>query len=170
MPCTSNGIDSAPSRANICKLELGESGRFTLATESLAWGPPLEKGVSPDMDRIGLLSHNRQSVLFIDLAGCSPAEVAETLRKVPAYVTAQPRRSVLALIDFTKASFDDEAVRVMQEIAVFDKPFIKRAAWIAASDLPDSFHQMVSEFALREFPIFGSRSAALDWLTAEDSA
>ncbi len=122
------------------------------------------------MDRIRTLSHSKRSVLFLDLAGCSPEVVAETLRKVPDVVATQPRRSVLLLVDFTAAKIDDDALRAYQEAAVFDKPFIKKAAWIGASSLPESFRTMVSEFSLRDFPVFSTRAAALDWLTAEDPA
>jgi hypothetical protein len=45
-------------------------------------------------------------------------------------VTTQPRGSVLILSDFTGASFDEEAIRAMKESAVFDKPYIKKSAWV----------------------------------------
>jgi hypothetical protein len=38
-------------------------------------------------------------------------------------VTARPGASVLILSDFTGASFGQEAIRVMKETAVFDKPY-----------------------------------------------
>ena len=122
------------------------------------------------MDRIRILSHSQQSILFVDLAGCSSAVVAETIRKIPDRVVAHPHHSVLILTDLTGASVDADAVRAMQEAAVFDKPFIKKAAWIGASSLPESFRTMVSEFSLRDFPVFPTRAAALDWLTAEEPA
>jgi hypothetical protein len=43
------------------------------------------------------------------------------VRAVPDYVTAQPLGSVLLLVDFTGASFDQEALRAMKECAAFDK-------------------------------------------------
>jgi hypothetical protein len=43
-------------------------------------------------------------------------------------VTAHPRGSVLIRSDFTGASFGEEAIRVLQETAVFDKPFVKKSS------------------------------------------
>jgi hypothetical protein len=120
------------------------------------------------MNRFHTISHNKQPVLFIDLAGCSSAEIVETMRELPDFLTTQPRNSVLTLIDLTGASIDDDAVHVMQEAAVFDKPFIKRSALVGNKVMEkESSHRMVREFSRREFPVFPSRSAALDWLTAD---
>ncbi len=120
------------------------------------------------MDRVRILSYGKQSILFVDLAGCSSAVVAETIRKIPDHVVTHPLQSVLILTDLTGASVDDDAVRAMQETAVFDKPFVKRSAWLGANSLLESFRDRISAFSRRDFPAFTSRSAALDWLTAED--
>jgi hypothetical protein len=45
----------------------------------------------------------------------------KVVRAVPDVVTAHPLGSVLILSEFTEASFDQEAIRVMKETAVFDK-------------------------------------------------
>jgi hypothetical protein len=119
------------------------------------------------MNRIRVLTHSQRSVLLIDLAGCSSAEVAETIPKVTDHLAAHPLHSVLVLTDLTGASVDEDAVRVMQETAVFDKPFIKRSAWLGANSLLEAFRDRISEFSGRDFPAFTSRAAALDWLIAE---
>jgi hypothetical protein len=41
------------------------------------------------------------------------------------------------LADFTGASIDVEAIRAMKESAVFDKPYIKRSAWVGAEKFPE---------------------------------
>jgi mannose/fructose-specific phosphotransferase system component IIA len=76
-------------------------------------------------DRIRFISHEGKKILLVDLSNGSATEVEKTLRAVPETVTTHPRNSVLILSDFTGASFDEEAIRVMKEIAVFDKPYIK---------------------------------------------
>jgi hypothetical protein len=82
-------------------------------------------------------------------------------------VTARSRGSVLILCDFTGASFDEEAVRAMQETAVFDKPFIKKTAWVGANDFPEAFAKSLTTFSRREFPAFETREEALAWLVKE---
>jgi hypothetical protein len=56
-------------------------------------------------------------------------------------VTVQPRNSVLLLVDFTGASFDRDAIPTMKESAVFDKPYIKKSAWIGATAVPQEFQE-----------------------------
>ncbi len=90
-------------------------------------------------DRIRFITHQRKQILLVDLSNCSASQVQEIIRTLPERVTTQPRASVLILSDFTGASFDEEAVRAMKEAAVFDKPFIKKTAWVGAEYLPDVF-------------------------------
>jgi len=119
------------------------------------------------MERIRFISYRGKQILLVDLAHCSAAESEETLRTAPDYVTAQPLGSVLALVDFTGASFDEDVIRTMQQTTVFDKPYIKKSAWIGTESLPALFRETVSRFSRREFPVFKSKTEALEWL-AED--
>ena len=64
-----------------------------------------------------------EQILLVDLSNCSAGEVEKILRALPDVVAARPRSSVLALTDFTEASFDAEAIRVLKETSAFDKPF-----------------------------------------------
>jgi hypothetical protein len=66
-------------------------------------------------------------------------------------VTTRQRGSVLILSDFTGASFDEEAIRTMKETAVFDKPYIKKSAWVGAEDLPELFSENVRAFPVANF-------------------
>jgi hypothetical protein len=88
-------------------------------------------------------------------------------RAIPETVTAQPRGSVLLLVDFTGASFNNEALLAMKESAVFDKPYIKKSAWVGATNLPTAFEQNLRDFSRREFPSFKSREEALTWLVED---
>jgi hypothetical protein len=119
------------------------------------------------MERIRFITHQGKQILVVDLAHCQPTEVEKILRAAPDYVTAHPLRSVLVLADFTEASFNEEAIRVMKETATFDKPYIRKTAWIGTQSLPDSFRKEVGDFSKREFPIFKTRTEALEWLTKD---
>jgi len=118
-------------------------------------------------ERIRFITHRGKQILFVDLSYCSPAELEETVHRVPDVVTAQPPGSLLLLADFTQASFSKEAIRTMKENAVFDKAFIKKTAWIGTESLPASFHSDISKYSRREFPTFRTRNEALEWLTQE---
>jgi hypothetical protein len=118
-------------------------------------------------DRIRFISHQGEQILLVDLSNCSASEVEKIARTVPDYVTVQPLGSVLVLADFTGASFDLEAIRAMKESAVFDKPYIKKSAWVGAGNFPETFYEELKSFSRREFPAFRTRQEALAWLVGD---
>ena len=119
-------------------------------------------------DRIRFVDHQGKKILLVDFSNCQANEVEEVARRVPDYVTVQPRGSVLVLTDFTGAAFDRDATRAVKETAVFDKPFVKKSALIGTEDLPASFYEELKNFSRREMTIFDTRDEALNWLA--DSA
>src|SRR5215475_1473918 len=121
-------------------------------------------------ERIQFISHNGKDVLLVDLSHCSAVEVAKLAREVSKIVTTQARDSVLLLADLSAAFFDREAVRAIKESSVFDKPFIKKSAWVGGESLPHVFYENLKSFSRREFPVFENREAALKWLTDDSSA
>src|ERR1700674_2858177 len=118
-------------------------------------------------DRIRFISHEGKKILLIDFSNCSAGEVEKVCRAVPDVVTTLPRNSVLILSDFTGASIDKEAIQAMKESAVFDKPHVKKSAWMGAENFPQEFSKSLSNSSLREFPAFKSREEALAWLVKD---
>jgi hypothetical protein len=118
-------------------------------------------------ERLQFISHQKKRILLVDFSNCSAVEVEKLARAVPDTVTTQARASVLLLADFSGASFDHEALRAMKESAVFDKPYIKKSAWVGAENLPPVFEENLKAFSRREFTIFRSREEALTWLVAD---
>jgi hypothetical protein len=118
-------------------------------------------------DRIRFISHDGKQILLIDFSHCSAAEVGMICREVPNFVTTLPRGSALLLSDFTGASFDEEAMRVMKEAAVFDKSHVKKSAWVGAENFPKVFSESLRSFSRREFPAFKTREEALAWLAKD---
>jgi hypothetical protein len=118
-------------------------------------------------ERLQSIRHQKKQILLADFSKCSAAEVEKIARAIPEYVTVQPRASVLLLADFTGASFNEDALRAMKESAVFDKPFIKKSAWVGADTFPHAFKQILRAFSGREFPTFKDREEALTWLVKD---
>jgi hypothetical protein len=117
--------------------------------------------------RIRFIAHKGKQILLTDFSNCSAGEVERLARAIPEHVTVHPRGSVLVLADFTKASFDEEALRAMKESSVFDKPFVKKSAWVGAENIPSVFMRNLREFSRREFPTFKNREEALTWLVGD---
>jgi hypothetical protein len=118
-------------------------------------------------DRIGFVTHHQKQILLVDLSNCSGAEVEKIVREVPELVTTRPRNSVLILTDFTGASFNEDALRALKEAAVFDKPYVRKSAWVGAEHLPEVFSKSMKSFSRREFPSFETREEALAWLVKD---
>jgi hypothetical protein len=118
-------------------------------------------------DRLRFISHQGKQILLIDVSHCSPAEVEKIFRAVPKLVIPRPLGSVLILTDFTGASFDPEAIRAMEEAAVFDKQHVRKSAWARREKFPPGFCESLSSFSRREFSIFKTREEALVWLVKD---
>ena len=54
----------------------------------------------------------------------------------------------------------------MKETAVFDKPYIKKSAWVGAENLK-AFSEKMRSFSRRDFPAFETREEGLTWLVKE---
>ena len=121
-------------------------------------------------DRIRFVTHKNAKVLLVDLSNCSPTEVAELCRLVPSYVTAEPRGSLLLLADFSGAKFDKDAVASLKEGTVYDRPHLKRSAWVGTETLPKVFYENIKTFSQRDLPTFRTRDEALDWLVRDAPA
>jgi hypothetical protein len=118
-------------------------------------------------ERISLLTRDGKTIVLVDVSDCSAREVEKIAREVPEHVTVRPRGSVLLLTDFTGATIDQEALIAIKETAVFDKPYIKKTAWVGAEHFPRVFFENLREFSRREFPSFKTREDALTWLAKD---
>ena len=81
-------------------------------------------------DRLRYIKHQDKNVLFIDMSHASKQDLLILLPRIKAVVTEQPRDSVLVLADFTGSQIDKEVATRMKEVLVFDRPYVKKAAWV----------------------------------------
>jgi len=119
-------------------------------------------------ERIRFVDHHGQQILLVDVTNCTPAEMIEIGRLLPSYVSSEPRGSVLLLADFTGSKFDKSAVETLKQATVFDRPHIKRSAWVGTEGMPKVFYDNLKAFSQRDLPTFRTREEALDWLVAEE--
>ena len=121
------------------------------------------------MDRVRFITHTGKRILLVDLTNCSAKDVMKVMAEVQRIVTAQPRESTLTLGDLTGAQFSRDAITRMKEVAVFDRPYVRRGAIVGAESLPKVFYEGLKTFSRREFPRFKTRNEALDWLVKEEA-
>ncbi len=73
---------------------------------------------------------------------------------------------MLLLGDFTGAQFDKASVEHIKVAAVFDRPHVKRAAWVTNENLPKALFDSIRTFSQRAISIFHSREEAFDYLVS----
>jgi hypothetical protein len=119
-------------------------------------------------ERIRFIMHKGKKILLVDLTDCSPAEMVELAPSVPTYASGEPRGSVLLLADFTGSRFDKAAFEKLKQATVFDRPHLKRSAWVGTETLPKIFYENLKAFSQRDLPTFKTREEALEWLVGEE--
>ncbi|PYV58961.1 MAG: hypothetical protein DMG90_16070 [Acidobacteria bacterium] len=120
------------------------------------------------MDKhIRFITHKDKAILLVDCTNCSSQELETIARVLPTYVTAQPKESVLLLADFTGATFDKKLIEIVKPALVFDRPHVKRSAWVGTEGLPKVLYEHLKSFSQRDLPLFATRAEALEWLVSE---
>ena len=119
-------------------------------------------------DRIRFIKHKGKVVLLVDCSHCSADELEKMSVLVPSYLGRQPKGSVLLLADFTGAKFDKKVTDHTKQVLVFDRPYLKRSAWVGIEALPKVIYENLKSFSQRDLPAFKTREEALEWLVASD--
>ena len=97
-----------------------------------------------------------------------PGEHDEVRLALPERLIKEPRGSVLLIADFTGAEFDRIAIDRVKESTVFDRPHLKRSAWVGIEKLPKVFYEHIKNFSQRDLPAFETREQAMDWLVSNE--
>jgi hypothetical protein len=118
------------------------------------------------LDRIRFITHRDQRILLVDCSHCMAGEVATIADLLPEFVTREPLGSVLLLGDFTAAQFSRETIERIKIAAVFDRPHLKRSAWVLTENLPKAFYDSIRSFSGRQIPTFTTREEALEYLVS----
>lgn len=115
-------------------------------------------------ERISFFTHKDKSIMLVDFSHCTEKEIMPLLDQIKNTVARHEKNSVLILGDMTDAHLDRATAQHMKEVLVFDKPYVKRAAWVGAKSLPKAYLDNFKSFSRREIPMFETREEAIDWL------
>jgi hypothetical protein len=121
----------------------------------------------PIDERLHFVKHKGQSIYVINFSHCSSKEMMVLLDLVRADVARHAPGSVLTLADFSGAQVDKTVATHIQEVLTFDRPYVKKSAWVGTEDLPHVFYEHFKSFSQRELPTFKTREEAMDWLVGE---
>ena len=124
--------------------------------------------MAPMEDRIHHIKHQGKPVIVIDFSHCEPNQLLAIVDEVQGQIAKHKSNSVLTLADFTGAHVDKAVAARIKEALVFDRPYVKRSAWVGIESLPKVFYENFKTFSQRDFPVFSTREEALDWLVGEE--
>ena len=120
-------------------------------------------------ERISFVTHQGKRIMVVDFSHCEPKEILMLLEEIQRTVARHAPGSLLILADLTGAHFDREVATRMKEVAVRDRPYVKRSAWVGVESLPHVYYENMKSFSQRDFPAFNTREAAMDWLVKDDA-
>jgi hypothetical protein len=118
-------------------------------------------------ERIRFITHQGKRILLVDVSQCATEEMIQIARVLPTHLAAEPRGSVLLLADFSGSKFDKTAFESLKQAAVFDRPHLKRSAWVGTEAMPKVFYENLKSFSQRDLPTFKTREEALEWLVSD---
>lgn len=119
-------------------------------------------------ERIRFIKHRGHAILLIDFSGLTGEQFLPLLDQIQHKIAPLPPNSALTLADFTGAHIDKAVAMRIKEVLVFDRPHVKRSAWVGTESLPKVFYENFKSFSQRNFPTFPDREKAMDWLTADE--
>ncbi len=116
------------------------------------------------MERIVFLTCSQSTRNAGGLQRLHTGGIGRSHRQVPKHVTREPHGSVLLLADFSRSVFNKETVEHLKLAAVFDRPHLKRSAWVLTENLDKTLYESIRSFSGREIPTFRTRDEALEYL------
>jgi hypothetical protein len=119
------------------------------------------------MERVKFIQHRGKAILYIDLAGCSTAEVLPIIEEAKAAVKTQRRGSVLTLTDVTGTGFDSAVSVSMKDLVQHNKPYVAAAAVVGVTGLKQIIFNSVMRFSGRHLHAFECLDDAKDWLASQ---
>jgi len=121
-------------------------------------------------ERLHFIKHKGHAVYVIDFSHCEAKEILLLLDMVRADVARHPHGSMLILTDFAGAHVDKAVATKAKEVLVFDRPYVKRSAWVGTESLPHVYYENFKSFSQRDLPTFKTREEAMDWLVEGESS
>jgi len=123
-----------------------------------------ESAGRPLTERLRFIKHKGQAVFVIDFSHCKAHDILLLLDQVRIDVARHAPGSVLTFADFTGAEVDKKVATKIKETLVFDRPYVKKSAWVGTESLPHVFYENFKSFSQRDIPTFKTQEEALDWL------
>jgi|ERR1700676_3617049 hypothetical protein len=118
-------------------------------------------------ERIRVIEHGSKNILLLDFSNATALEMIPLLTRVRDTVGRYGPKSAVILANYEGAEIDHNVAMKIKEVLTFDRPFVKKSAWIGSEHIPHALMENFQFFSQRETVTFKTREEALDWLVKE---
>ena len=122
--------------------------------------------ISEVMKRTKFIHEGNKMILKFDLSNLETKEqVSSVVKHFITIVGKMPKKSMVALVDFTDLSVEDGMEKDLIELTNFCNPNFKASAIIAKNvGTRGLANQIIDHFGRLNMEIFGEESQAVEWL------
>lgn len=115
-------------------------------------------------ERVRLIEHG---IVLQDFSGLTdPGEELAAIAEARAFMERQPRGQALVLTDVSGASFNQEVVDAMKELAAHHQPWVRASALVGLTPLMRIVYRAIIALTRRDIRVCGSRIEATAYLMA----
>jgi hypothetical protein len=118
-------------------------------------------------ERIRFIEHKGKQILLADFSRATAPQMLPLLMQVRTTVAQHGPKSVLVLANYEGAEIDHKVAMKLKEVLAFDRPFVKKAAWLGTEHILPALRESFHIFSQRETTTFKTREEALEWLVRE---
>lgn len=120
------------------------------------------------MERVYFTQYRGKKILIEDFTNLRPGEeFLNTIAAAQKTITSQPPKSVLALLDATGGTFNNEMLSAMKSFVSANTPYVKSVAVVGVKGFLDVALNILSKAAGRSFHTFSDRQSAMDFLITQ---
>lgn len=119
------------------------------------------------MPRVNFIDYKRNRILYLDFSECTIEEGSRTMEEARLVIDAQPPASVLVLSNVTRAQYNRETIKKLQEFVLQNRPFVKASAVIGLDGLKKVIFDLITKVAGRHMSVFATKEDAIAWLAQQ---
>jgi len=119
------------------------------------------------MKPVETIVHKGKSIVIVDISGCNPDEVAQTVHEASKKISGLPPKSGLILTDVTSTVYNQATSNIIKDFSSKNTPYVKASAVVGADGLREVLLKTVAMVTKREIKPFSTRAEAMDWLATK---
>ncbi len=110
-----------------------------------------------------------KKILFIDIANADLETIVAVTKETKQLIIKEPLNSVLTITNVDGISVSFGTIRVLKDLAVSNKPYVKASAAIGLNSVQKVQLDIIMKFSGRNFPTFNTFNDAAEWLVSQSN-